>query len=228
VDVLIGIDESGTGALAGPFTVCGVLAYEKDADLLREVGANDSKALSDKARRKAFPLVVDVILGAWCEVVPAAATFNPGQKPAWRIAATACVRKLVQLLPDDPSEVRVIVDGNADERLRRAIKDIPQIDVVRFRKKADAIYPAVGAASIIAKTIRNNKMIALHRRYPEYGWDRNYGYFGGKRGVHLRAIQRHGVSPEHRFIKTLVGMKKRKAHEEPSDRNLSSRRRRVL
>ncbi len=73
-------------------------------------------------------------------------------------------------------------------------------------KKADLKNAIVGAASIIAKTTRNDMMIELHREYPEYGWKTNYGY--GVKG-HYAAIRKYGRSKHHRFIKTIMHIRKR-------------------
>ena len=206
--VQIGIDESGTGAWAGPFTLCGVLAYEKDLKILKKAGADDSKKLSAARREALLGPLLDVALAAWCEKVPPEKTFDPGQKASWRTAAVACVERLIPLLPPDIDEIRVVVDGNADERLRRRLKGVsPLIKGVQFRKQADAHIATVGAASIIAKTVRSRCMKELHKIYPEYGWDKNDGYGTPQ---HREAVEKHGVTEAHRFIKALDGMKKRK------------------
>jgi ribonuclease HII len=86
---------------------------------------------------------------------------------------------------------RIIIDG---------ILKFDNLGVDAYDKvsviKADAKFPAVMAASIIAKTYRDDKMHKLHHTYPNYGWDSNVGY-GAK--DHLAAIEKHGPSPLHRM-----------------------------
>lgn len=61
--------------------------------------------------------------------------------------------------------------------------------------KGDGKYLAIAAASILAKTYRDNHMTQLHQQYPQYGWDRNKGY---PTAAHYQAIEQHGISPWHR------------------------------
>lgn len=201
-EIVIGVDESGTGAWAGSFTVCAVAMYVSDDKLLREHGVDDSKKISDKKRRRLVSDISDVVLCAHTELVGAEKTFNPGMKMAWRLAVSACTTAVVGLLPAliQRSKIRIIIDGNADKRTRADVQRTTGC-IVRFRKQADSIYPVVGAASIIAKTVRNDHMIELHKEYPVYGWKQNYGY-GTKR--HRTAIEQHGVTEYHRRIKPLM------------------------
>jgi len=199
-DVIIGVDESGTGAWAGPFTVCAAASWKRDDAELRKIGAADSKALSDKRRRRIMPELIDTIIGGACELVTAAETFNPGQAAAWRNAIALCVKGVYRLVPPDVSSV-VVIDGDSNAKLVRMLQLSLGYDVpIRFRKKADVTVPAVSVASIIAKTVRNDAMLKLHKKYPQYGWDRNYGYHSAE---HKRQIERLGITDEHRFIRPL-------------------------
>jgi len=203
--VIIGVDESGTGAWAGPFTLAAAAAYKHDAKYMKELGIGDSKALTDKRRRALVLVIADVVLAAVVEAAQPEETRYPGMKPAWRRALVASVERVTKVLPDHIQDVQVIIDGNRDEKTRAALRKLGIINV-RFQKKADRTVPAVGAASILAKTARNDMMLELHRSYPEYGWEQNYGY-GTKK--HREAIKEHGVSVQHRCIKPLADMPKR-------------------
>lgn len=68
--------------------------------------------------------------------------------------------------------------------------------------KGDGKYQAIAAASILAKTFRDDYMKSLHREYPCYGWDGNKGY---PTAEHRRAIREHGVTPYHRMSYNLLG-----------------------
>ena len=88
----------------------------------------------------------------------------------------------------------VIVDGNRFSPYR----DLPYTTIV----KGDGKYLSIAAASILAKTYRDDCMLALHKEYPCYSWDRNKGY---PAPAHRQAIRQHGPSPYHRMTFNLLG-----------------------
>jgi ribonuclease HII len=205
--IVVGVDESGTGALAGPFTVCAVAAWKRDFSALRQVGVADSKKLTDKRRRQLIAAISDVVLGASYVSVGAEATFNPGMKPAWRGAVIACIDQVVGLLtPDRGRKIEVIVDGLWDGGVLAGLRHHSELDV-RFQQKADVHVAPVSAASVLAKTVRNDLMLELHQRHPEYGWHKNFGY---GTSAHHSAIQKYGLCSFHRRIKTLAHYPTRK------------------
>lgn len=198
--IIIGVDESGTGAWAGPFTVCAVALHDVDQPALRALGVADSKALTDFKRRQLIDTIVDYALVGRCAFAEVADILHHGQKEAWRRAAYEVISSSVGSIWSSGSkwEGLVIVDGNKDlvlqDRLRRVGIQ------TEFRVKADVTVPAVSAASIVAKTMRNDRMIELHKIYPEYGWSINAGYGTAD---HQKAIDTHGKTIWHRPYKNL-------------------------
>lgn len=199
--VVIGVDESGTGAWAGPYSVCAVAAYAHDSELLRRVGARDSKKMTDVRRRHAIIAISDVILFA-CNVMVSVKDIDERKNDAWRAAIYESVRHVVERVRARgiaDARIEIVIDGLPDPRVQKRInRELGVALAVRFLTSAEDQIPAVGAASVIAKTERNDAMRELHERHPLYGWNKNYGY-GTK--VHAVAIQRHGRTIHHRDIK---------------------------
>lgn len=183
--VIIGCDEVGYGCLAGPLVVVGVKA-PKDWKL---DGLNDSKKLSAKKREAMLlPLMK---LAERKEISYHLAERSNAEIDKVGVAVAlkdAYVEVFHALYQND---ALIISDG---------ILKFDNLGVDAYDKvsviKADAKYPAVMAASIIAKTYRDDKMHRLHHSYPNYGWDSNVGY-GAK--DHLEAIEKYGPSPLHRM-----------------------------
>ncbi|HEU4718351.1 MAG TPA: ribonuclease HII [Bacteroidia bacterium] len=172
-----GCDEAGRGCLAGPvFAAAVILPRDFRHPLL-----NDSKQLSDKQRKELRPLIEEKAI-------------------AW---AVACVSV------EEIDEINIL---NASfEAMHRAVKKlsaVPQhllIDGNRFTPfegikhtciiGGDAKFKSIAAASILAKTYRDDLMDALHEKFPQYGWIKNKGY-GTK--AHRDAIQKFGATEHHR------------------------------
>lgn len=194
-DVLIGVDESGTGACAGPYTVCALAVYARESLELRRAGGKDSKSVTDIRRRASLGPISDVALNAYTHFVEVK-DLNINMRGSWRHAIVVCVDRVVELLEDRGiarARIKAIIDGNADEPLRHRLSS--RVGEVDFLVKADVKVPAVGAASVFAKSLRNDHMLELHREYPQYGWNTNYGYLSAE---HTAAINKNGRSPHHR------------------------------
>ena len=172
-----GCDEAGRGPLAGPVVAAAViLPVDYTNPML-----NDSKQLSER-RRNLLREEIEREAIAW-----AVAIIGPGEIDRLNIlhASTHAMCLAVQQLKVKPEFL--IIDGN---RFYNET-DIPYLCVV----KGDAQYMAVAAASILAKTHRDELMVRLHEQYPQYGWDRNKGY---PTAEHFTAIEQYGPSPLHR------------------------------
>jgi ribonuclease HII len=143
-------------------------------------GLADSKALTPP-QRDALALAIRARARAW-----AVASASVEEIDALNIlqATLLAMQRAVARLGLDPDEV--LVDGNRCPPLR-----YPARAVVR----GDALVPAISAASILAKTARDQAMLTLHAARPEYGFDRHKGY---PTPEHLAALKQHGVSPFHR------------------------------
>lgn len=183
--IIIGCDEVGYGCLAGPLVVVGVRA-PKD---WRLDGLNDSKKLSAK-RREAMLLPL-MKLAEKKEI-----SYHLAERSNTEIdkvgVAVALKDAYVEIFHALYQEDSLIITDGILKFDNLGVDDYDKISVI----KADAKYPAVMAASIIAKTYRDDKMHKLHFSYPSYGWDHNVGYPAKD---HLDALEKHGPCPLHRM-----------------------------
>ena len=178
-----GCDEAGRGCLAGPvYAAAVILPPDYHNDLL-----NDSKQLSEKKRDQLRSIIErDAI--SWA--VGIVDNQEIDQINILNASILAMHRALDQLTVC-PQEI--IVDGNRFKPYR----DIPHTTIV----KGDGKYMSIAAASILAKTHRDERMLALHQQYPQYHWDSNKGY---PAPVHRQAIRLHGTTPYHRLTFQLL------------------------
>lgn len=200
---IIGADEVGYGCLAGSLVVCGVKA-PKDWVL---AGLNDSKKLSAKKREalreQLLKLSSDKIINYHMAERSNIEIDKQGVAVALKSAYVEVFHKLYE--PDS----LIIIDGILNFK-GLGIDSYDHISVI----KADSKYPSVMAASILAKTYRDEKMKELHKLHPNYGWENNVGY--GSRD-HLEAIAKYGPCELHRF--SYAPMKNMKI-EDPRQLNL--------
>lgn len=178
-----GCDEAGRGCLAGSvYAAAVVLPPDYTHPLL-----NDSKQLSD-ARRRALRTDIERDALAWAIGTATAAEID--EINILRASILAMHRALdgLSMRPDF-----IIVDGNRFTPYGQT----PHVTIV----KGDARYLSIAAASILAKTYRDDEMHRLAALYPGYGWERNAGY---PTAAHREAIARLGVTPYHRRTFKLV------------------------
>lgn len=172
-----GCDEAGRGPLAGPvFAAAVILPPDFHHPLL-----NDSKKMSQKAREELRPIIESEAL-AWA-VEEVSAEEIDRLNILW--ASVTGMQRAVRKLAVRPEFL--LIDGNRF----RPFDGYPFETIVH----GDATYACIAAASVLAKTYRDEHMRALAVRYPEYGWERNMGY---PTPEHLEAIRRYGYTPEHR------------------------------
>jgi ribonuclease HII len=203
---ILGIDESGTGAWAGPFVVAGVLVPDEHPELLallKEKRLRDSKKMTDLQRRAVLAELIAHVTVGKCAVVSVerlseALRSGGNQRTAWRWAVGEVISQIEEFLGH--RDVSIIVDGSIDKGL---ISDYP---MVKFYTKADEKIAAVAAASVYAKTVRNDLLIGLSKTFPEYGFHRNYGYGTQE---HRAALKKFGKTAQHRPIKPLSSMRHR-------------------
>ena len=186
-----GCDEAGRGPLAGSVFAAAVvwsidvLNDEKNREWLELL--NDSKQLTDKQRAYLRPLIEQNAL-AWSVVEVTASEID-----AINILQASILGMHRAL---DKLSVRVehiLVDGNKWKPYIPAgeVMEIPARTVV----KGDGKYLSIAAASVLAKTYRDEYMLRLHTEYPMYHWDSNMGY---PTKAHYAAIKQYGVTPYHR------------------------------
>ena len=179
-----GCDEAGRGCLAGSvFAAAVILPSDYDNHVL-----NDSKQLTRKKRNELREVIMQAAV-AWAvgEVSPQ----EIDEINILRASFLAMHRALDQLKVRPQA---IIVDGNRFTPYH----DIPYTTIV----KGDAKYQSIAAASILAKTFRDDYMDRLAEEYPQYHWESNMGY---PTREHRAAIQQYGVTPYHRRSYNLLG-----------------------
>ena len=174
--LVCGVDEAGRGPLAGPVVAAAVIL-----DPLRPItGLNDSKKLSAK-RRTALAIEIREKALAWAV---AEASVEEIDRINILQASLLAMQRAVAALGIQP--VQALIDGN-----RCPVLSCPAEAVIG----GDGKVAAIAAASILAKTVRDEGMLELHATYPQYAFDRHMGY---PTAAHVEALQAHGVSPVHR------------------------------
>lgn len=179
-----GCDEAGRGCLAGSVYAAAVIL---PADFKNEQ-LNDSKQLTEH-QRYALREVVEREALAW-----AVGVVTPEEIDKINIlnASFLAMHRAVDQLKLRPQHL--LIDGNRFKKYQ----DLPHTTVV----KGDGKFLSIAAASILAKTYRDDYMKALHQEYPFYDWDNNKGYPTKK---HRAAIREHGTTPYHRMTFNLLG-----------------------
>jgi len=180
--VVVGIDEVGRGAIAGPVTI-GAVAIDASHTSFPE-GLADSKLLTPKRREAMDPLVRRWALAHATGSATAEDIDRIGIVSALGLAASRALAAL-GVTPDV-----LIIDGNTP-----FLVEEPDGPRIIMRIKADQDCASVAAASVIAKVERDALMTRLHVEHPQYGWEGNKGYGAA---VHTDAIRTHGVTVYHR------------------------------
>ena len=179
-----GCDEAGRGCLAGSvYAAAVILPTNYKNDLL-----NDSKKLSAK-KRYALRKIIEQDAIAW-----AVGIVTPEEIDKINIlnASFLAMHRALDQLKMRPDAI--IVDGNRFT----PYQDLPFTTIV----KGDGKYLSIAAASILAKTYRDDYMLSLAEKYPQYDWQSNMGYPTKK---HREAIRQYGITPFHRKSYNLLG-----------------------
>ena len=179
-----GCDEAGRGCLAGSvYAAAVILPPDYQNELL-----NDSKKLTAK-KRYALREEIERDAIAW-----AVGIVTPEEIDKINIlnASFLAMHRALDQLNVRPEAV--IVDGNRF----KPYQDLPSTTIV----KGDGKYLSIAAASILAKTYRDDYMLSLAEEYPQYDWQSNMGYPTKK---HRQAIREHGITPYHRKSYNLLG-----------------------
>jgi len=172
-----GVDEAGRGCYAGPvFAAAVILPKDFQHPLL-----NDSKQLSEKHRYALRPIIEAAAIAYSVAQVDAATIDQINILKASFKAMHLAISALRQM------PTHLLIDGNKFV----SYKQLTHTCVV----KGDGIYASIAAASILAKTYRDDHMVTLAQQYPQYGFEKHKGYGTLQ---HRKAIAEHGLCPEHR------------------------------
>ena len=185
--VICGVDEAGRGPLAGPVCAAAVI-LPKGLEL---PGLTDSKKLSDKKRRELVPIIQETALAYGIAFADEKEIDEINILQATYLA----MQRAIDMLSVKPD--LALVDGN-----RAGDFGVPVKTVV----KGDSLSASIAAASVLAKVTRDDLMLSLAEKYPQYGFAVHKGY-GTK--AHYAALTEHGPSEIHRktFLKKFYGGK---------------------
>ena len=185
VKVICGVDEAGRGPLAGPVCAAAVILPEH----LELPGLTDSKKLTDKKRRELYPIIKEQAIAYG---IGFASEQEIDEINILQATFLAMQRALDQLTvkPD-----LALVDGNRQKDFGVPVKTVV---------KGDSLSANIAAASILAKVTRDDLMVEMAQKYPQYGFEIHKGY-GTK--AHYAALRENGASPIHRmsFLKKFYG-----------------------
>lgn len=173
-----GTDEAGRGCLAGPVTAAALILPE---DFINEL-LNDSKQLSEKNRDLLRPIIEENALCYSVTHIEPLIIDEINILNASIQAMQECIKKL------NPIPNYIIVDGNRF----KPVENIPHSCII----KGDSKYLSIAAASILAKTYRDDYMNKIHEEFPMYNWKQNKGY---PTKEHREAIRKYGTTKYHRM-----------------------------
>ena len=180
-EILCGVDEAGRGPLAGPVCASAVILPQG----LEIPGLNDSKKLSDKKRRELMPVIKEQAL-AWGIAFASEEEIDDINILQATFLAMRRAMDQLSVRPD-----LALIDGNRETDFGLPVKTVVH---------GDSLSANIAAASVLAKVTRDDLMIELAEKYPEYGFEIHKGY-GTK--AHYAALEKYGPSPIHRrsFLK---------------------------
>jgi len=186
---VIGVDEVGRGCLAGPVMV-GVFAIRADAiEWLVEQGVADSKVLTSARRKQLFETLERAARAGTIHYAVAMQSSSVIDDIGIVEAIRLCIAEALAAVEIPPEQTHIYLDGG----LRAPVEWKHQSTHI----KGDRDYPVIGAASIMAKVLRDDYMMQLGTQFPEYCWGRNMGY---GTVVHRTALHNNGLTKHHRVL----------------------------
>jgi len=191
---IIGIDEVGRGPLAGPVTVCAFAILESDLQLLDNVGARDSKVLSEQKRDLVAAKLAVLKKEGKCVYQVASTSQTIIDEKGLTKSIFMAIGSALKKLKIHPEHADIYLDGG----LHAPKSYFRQHTVIR----GDGKIPVISCASCIAKVHRDNVMKKMDLEFPEYGFYANKGYGTPE---HYKMIKKFGISVIHRktFLKDL-------------------------
>ncbi len=178
-----GCDEAGRGCLAGPVFAAAVILPEN----FKHDELNDSKKLNENTRYKLREIIEKEALAYGVAMIDN----HEIDKINILNASILAMHKALDKLKTKPEHI--VIDGNRFKQYNQIV----HTTVV----KGDSKYANIAAASVLAKTYRDDFMNKIHEKYPRYGWKQNKGYPTVK---HRRAIAEYGITPYHRKTFSLL------------------------
>ena len=172
-----GCDEAGRGCLAGPVVAAAVILPKN----YKHPVLNDSKKLTAKQRALLRDEIIDSAIASKVAFV------NNTEIDEMNILRASIKAMHLAIEGLDKVPQFLLIDGNRFY----SYKNIKHITII----KGDGLYFSIAAASVLAKTFRDEFMEKIHNEFPEYGWNRNKGY---PTSFHRAAIMKYGITPYHR------------------------------
>ena len=187
INIICGVDEAGRGPLAGPVCAAAVILPPH----LEIPGLTDSKKLTDKKRRELFPIIQEQAIAYGIGM----ATEQEIDEINILQATFLAMQRALDRLTVKPE--LALIDGNREKNFGIPVKTVV---------KGDSLSLNIAAASILAKVTRDDLMVQMAEKFPQYGFEIHKGY-GTK--AHYAALTEHGASPIHRrsFLKKFYGEK---------------------
>ena len=172
-----GCDEAGRGCFAGPVFAAAVILSKK----FKHPDLNDSKKLNEKQRNEMRKIIENEALSYFV------ANISNEEIDDTNILKASIKAMQVSVSQLKPLPELLLIDGNRFT----PYKNIPHRCII----KGDGIYSSIAAASVLAKTYRDEFMLKLHEEFPQYHWNKNKGY---GTAMHRKAIQEFGICKYHR------------------------------
>ena len=182
IKLVCGVDEAGRGPLAGPVCAAAVILPPG----LEIPGLNDSKKLTDKKRRELYDIMIEQAVSYGIAFASEQEIDEINILQATFLAMERAMQKL------SPQPELALIDGNRTKDFGLPVRTIV---------KGDSLSASIAAASILAKTHRDEFMKRIHEEFPQYGWNVNKGY---PTKAHREAIARFGATPYHRHTFRLL------------------------
>lgn len=186
-NLVCGVDEAGRGPLAGPVCAAAVIL----PPYLEIPGLDDSKKLTDKRRRELFPVILEKAISYGIAFADHKEIDDINILQATYLAMERAIAKL------NPGAQFALIDGNRSKDFGTPVQTVVH---------GDSLSASIAAASILAKVSRDDYMLDMARKYPQYGFEIHKGY-GTK--AHYEALRTYGECPIHRasFLKKFYGEK---------------------
>ncbi len=192
---VIGIDEVGRGPLAGPVTICAFAMLEHELHLLEDVGARDSKTLSEQKRDIIAKKLKKLAAEGRCIYQIASTSSHVIDRKGLTKAIMIAIASALKKLNIHPEHADIYLDGG----LKAPQSFFRQHTIIR----GDGSIPVISCASVLAKVHRDRLMDQYDLKFPQYGFLSHKGYGTPE---HYKAIRKYGITTIHRklFLKELV------------------------